>query len=541
MKKFSIILLILLVSLFLIVSCGEDKGNDVDTNQTNASEQTGNPAQSNDSAQAGDSDQTNPPETEIIVPADKVETFRINGADISEFKIFALDGIEEGQTLADDINEKYLNVTLPVESGTIFPGGEKYIILDRQSYAYHDYSMTLEGGNLRIKGSFRSFQKALEVFVGYLDGNRGADVNITDKNNFAGKIDKVTPLYSTKEELLAIYQYASDSNYTLYGEHWGGPYTLSTLEAAIRERVGDGPAILDIDMVGFYIGSFSRSMISQAVCEALEFSAKGGIITTFCHWQNPNEEGRMINGTDSIHRGSIGSKELWNSLFVEGSEYNKKWKAQLDFNAEVYQAFKDLGLPVTFRPMHEANTGNFWFSYYHDGCMLNGDDLRNMWNYVYDYYVYDLGLDNMLWTYSPNAITGGGQASIDFYYPGDDKCDLVGMDWYIDSTMSRYLANGYGFQDVLSYGKPAGLCEWGIFGNLSDTYTAGGTAKSFSCRELVDIIQLAKSAGLKLSFLETYSTYFGSAAWLPEATVLNETLGIILLDDMPDIIRNALG
>ncbi len=541
MKKFPIVLLSLLVSLFLIASCGDSKGNETNTNQTDNTQtdnQTDTPIQTGDTAQVGGETETGAPETTVpVVPADKVETFKIDGVDLSKYIIFALDEIEEGEALVETISEM-LNINVRTASGTTLPedDGTRWIVLDRQSYAYQDWSMTVENGNLHIRGSFRSFAKALEHFESYFTGERGADVNITSAHNIEGKIDKVTPLYSTKEELLAIYQYAMDTNNTIYGEHLGGPYSIATLEEAIRERAGDGPSILDVDMIGFYLGNYTRSMISQVICEALEFSAKGGIITTHCHWQNPNEETRDT----VIFRGSIGSKELWTSVLTEGTEFNTKWREQLDFNAEVYQAFKDLGLPVTFRPMHEANSGNMWWSYYHKECMLTGDDLRDMWNYVQSYYTDYHKLDNILWTYSPNAYTGGDTYTT-LYYPGDDKCDIVGMDWYINTNSDRNLSAGYGYQDLLAYGKPTGLCEWGVTGGLADAYTPGGTATSFSCEELVEIIKLAKESGMTVAFLETYSTYFGSAAWLPKAAALNSADGILLLDDMPAFIKKALG
>ncbi len=659
MKKLWVILLVLLVSLFLIVSCGDDKGNDTDTNQTNNSQTENNDtpapelsvatekledvssytvvvadaataemkakaeeliaainektgvslefktdygARSGKKIVIGKSKHHNVDpkameKTDYIIKMEEdgdiaiiggvekatfaavdffiknfikadtkevlyptgagytkdcvVKSLKIDGVDISEFKIFALDNIDEGHTLADDILYGYLDIELPVESGAKKPGGDKYIIVDRQSYAYHDYSMKVEGGNLYITGSYRSLYKALEAFESYLDGSHGADVAMTSADNYSGKLPTVKPLYSTKDELLAIYEYAADSGYTLYGEHNIGGLP-SEFEAKFREKVGDGPVSIDYDMINAYTGGtegeITRTYISQVICEYLEFAARGGIVTTMCHWTNPNEKTRVVevkqaDGSfvlqDSTYRGSIGSKELWSDVLTKGTEFNKRWHEQLDFNAEIYQAFKDLGLPVTFRPMLEANTGNMWWCYHHEECMLTGDDLRDMWNYVYDYYVNDLGLDNILWVYSPNAYTGGDTYT-DMFYPGDDKCDIVGIDWYIDSFHNRSLAYNYGYQDILEFGKPAGLCEWGVVGGLqaNNPEEAG---KKFSCKDFVDVVKLAKSAGLTVSFIETYSGWFGSATWLPGAEILNETAGIVLLDDMPDVIRNALG
>ncbi len=505
-----------------------------------------------------------------------IDSFKIGGCDISEFKIYALDGIEEAKTLQAAIRDSLI-INMPIVTGASLPSGGGYIILDRQSYAYHDWSMTLEGGNLHIKGSYRSFPKALEALTSYFDGTKGNMINITASDNISGKIPTVKPLYSTKDQLLKIYNYALDNDDTLYGEHWGGGYGFAELEAKIKERVGSAPAILAFDMIGCYIGNISRSGISQAICEMLEFSSRGGIITTYCHWQNPNEVERMvevkqIDGTfklqDSTYRGSVGSYELWQSLFVEGSEYNRRWKAQLTFNAEIYQAFKDLGLPVTFRPMIEANSGNMWWCYYHDkyahgsNAHLTGDDLRTMWNYVYDYYVNDLGLDNILWTYSPNPYTGE-DTYVDLYYPGADRCDIVGMDWYIDSYYNRNLITGgaqagvgYGydkltnlirdkkwswssFKYVYTYNKPIGLCEWGVVGNLANAYVPDND--KFNCSELVDIINTVKKQGYKIAFVEAYSGYFGSSTWIKGGEALRAADGIILLEDMPSLISAALG
>ena len=482
----------------------------------------------------------------------KINSIKIDGVDISEFKIFALDEIEDGQKLSEEIAWNYMEINLPVEEGTALPDGDKYIILDRQSYDYYDYSMKIENGNLYIRGSYRSFQSALEHFESYLDGSHGTDVNITAKDNFEGKLEKISLPYSTKEELLAIYKYAAKQNDTLYGEHWGGGVaTVGELESQLKERIGSAPASIVFDMVGCYIGNMTRSEVSQAVCELFEFASRGGIVTTFCHWQNPNDVERVINvqqidGSivlqDSIHRGVIGTKEQWDSLFVDGTEFNKKWKKQLDYNAEIYQAFEDLGLPVSFRPMLEANGNWFWWCANNEDLPLTGDDLRNMWNYVYDYYVDDLGLDNILWTYSPNAY--GDYNSMALYYPGNDKCDLIGMDWYINENSSRDIGdNGFNalkwMNTLMNANKPMGLPEWGVTGGL--TSVSQKNHDLFTCYELVDIINQAKEDGYKLAFVETYSGYFGSALWITGGEALREADGIILLEDMPEFIEKAIG
>ena len=62
---------------------------------------------------------------------------------------------------------------------------------------------------------------------------------------------------------------------------------------------------MDIDMLN--LRSNSKEIWSELICQAVEYAAKGGVITTMHHWQNPlhPEEG---------YRGRLDSLDQWEEV-----------------------------------------------------------------------------------------------------------------------------------------------------------------------------------------------------------------------------------
>ena len=68
-----------------------------------------------------------------------------------------------------------------------------------------------------------------------------------------------------------------------------------------------------------------------------------------------------------------------------------------------------------------------------------------MWIYVYEYFEEECGLTNLLWEYSPSTST---HMDVMYLYPGDEYCDMVGIDWYTNGTFEidqdGFLCQTYG-------------------------------------------------------------------------------------------------
>ncbi len=148
----------------------------------------------------------------------------------------------------------------------------------------------------------------------------------------------------------------------------------------------------------------------------------GGIVSLSWHWNAP---------TDLIE-----SEEYpwWRGFYTNGTTFDiqaaladpNSWRYQLlirDLDAIALELakFQQDGIPVLWRPLHEASGGWFWWGAKGPGPFIE------LWHLMYDRYVNIHGLHHLIWVY-----TVGDPA----WYPGDDYVDIAGMDIYPDGPTS---------------------------------------------------------------------------------------------------------
>ena len=103
----------------------------------------------------------------------------------------------------------------------------------------------------------------------------------------------------------------------------------------------------------------------------------------------------------------------------------KKIKKDLDEIAKHLGRLKNLGVPVLWRPLHEASGGWFWWG-------ASGEDAyKALYKYMYTYFTEEKNLDNLIWIWN-------GQN--EKWYPGDDYVDIVGEDIYSNDHSSQKLS-----------------------------------------------------------------------------------------------------
>jgi mannan endo-1,4-beta-mannosidase len=127
------------------------------------------------------------------------------------------------------------------------------------------------------------------------------------------------------------------------------------------------------------------------------------------------------------------------------------------------------GVPVLFRPFHEMNGNWFWWGAREPG------QFQAMWRAVHDHLTKDLGLDNLLFVYSPNQ----GERVMDFY-PGDAYVDVVALDYY-GSNPSAMRTN---YEELTATGKPFAIGEFGPGGP-----EVGQVPSAWDFRILLDAIK----------------------------------------------------
>ncbi len=113
---------------------------------------------------------------------------------------------------------------------------------------------------------------------------------------------------------------------------------------------------------------------------------------------------------------------------VEGTKENEYFNLAIKDLAEQLAKVQEAGVPVIFRPLHEAE-GNVntdgsaaWFWWGSSGC----ESYVSLWKYLYTQLTEVYGIHNLIW--EQNLYTWNDDSAK--WYAGDDYVDMVGYDKY---------------------------------------------------------------------------------------------------------------
>jgi mannan endo-1,4-beta-mannosidase len=134
-------------------------------------------------------------------------------------------------------------------------------------------------------------------------------------------------------------------------------------------------------------------------------------------------------------------------ITTPGTDSYNSYMRQLDIVAAGLQGLQSAGVVVLFRPFWEMNGDWFWWSAGGPGGYIK------LWIQTFNYLTYTKGLHNLLWVYAPEARSGSHTA----FYPGSQYVDIVGLDVY-----GYRGGKAYGYDEMLTLGKPFALTEFGL-------------------------------------------------------------------------------
>ena len=194
------------------------------------------------------------------------------------------------------------------------------------------------------------------------------------------------------------------------------------------------------------------------------------IIQIGWHWcvpQIPEDAFDTSGGKRYIDSYSYNTKAFGvKNALQEGTWQHAEMNKQLQQVAGFLKLLQDAGIPVLWRPLHEAAgdyTWGAWFWWGYDGA----EACKQLWQYMYQAFTQTYGLHNLIWVWTVQTSDGGKPASVDklkAWYPGDEFVDIVGADLYVSKNTTQSAA----FQlvnDSVKGGKMVVLSE---FGNLLD-------------------------------------------------------------------------
>jgi mannan endo-1,4-beta-mannosidase len=206
----------------------------------------------------------------------------------------------------------------------------------------------------------------------------------------------------------------------LLTDHYGevilsGQQGMASIEW-LEDTIGRAPAVAGLDMMDYSPSRVERGTSSQEVENALAWDARGGISTFVWHWNAPS--GLIDEPGREWWRGFYTDATTFDveaALADTGSEDYRLLVRDIDAIAAELLRLQDAGVPVLWRPLHEAEGGWFWWG------AKGAEPAKELWRLMYDRMVGHHGLHNLLWVW--NSVSPD-------WYPGDDVVDIVSADSY---------------------------------------------------------------------------------------------------------------
>ncbi len=155
-----------------------------------------------------------------------------------------------------------------------------------------------------------------------------------------------------------------------------------------------------------------------------KWASEGGVVSAMWHWQVKDNAGTGYTCTPGT--GDAATSFDASKVYVDGTAENTLAKQQLSQICGYLKKMQDAGIPVVWRPFHEAagNTydydgGKAWFWWGAKGA----DVYKQLWQWMYNYMVNEQGLHNLIWVWTSQTKDG-------IWYPGNDYVDIIGRDIY---------------------------------------------------------------------------------------------------------------
>ncbi len=185
----------------------------------------------------------------------------------------------------------------------------------------------------------------------------------------------------------------------------------------IKQSTGKYPAILGGDFMDYSPSRIANGANPKDTTEQMvQKGRQGWIVTTSWHWNAPKD---LINSSaQPWYKGfytSATSFDLQYAMSHPDSDDYKLILRDIDAIAIQLKKFSDAGVPVLWRPLHEASGGWFWWG------AKGPEPFKALWRLLYDRLTNYHHLHDLIWVYTDGDPN---------WYPGDSYVDVVGIDAY---------------------------------------------------------------------------------------------------------------
>lgn len=192
----------------------------------------------------------------------------------------------------------------------------------------------------------------------------------------------------------------------------------------IKKNFGVYPAIRGFDMMNYNpLYGWDDGTTERIIEWANE---RNGIPTVCWHINLPTdftnyEVGEPVDWSVASYKPNS-SFSVENAV-VEGTKEYEYVMLAIDNLAEQLLKIQEAGVPIIFRPYHEAegNPGAAWFWWGQDGA----EAYKALWKQLHTTLTEKYGLHNLIWEFNSYTYSSSPE-----WYPGDEWVDMVGFDKY---------------------------------------------------------------------------------------------------------------
>lgn len=181
---------------------------------------------------------------------------------------------------------------------------------------------------------------------------------------------------------------------------------------------GRAPAIMGYDFMNYGLYWNGISGITQTE-EAITHWNRGGLVTFAWHWRDPNAASGVVG--EFYTEKTAFTIPITNGVLDTSSSTFANMEADVALIAAELQKLEDAGVPVLWRPLHEASGGWFWWGRTRTDAVPPAYAQVVLWRYLYNRLTNYYGLNNLIWVWN-------GQSGA--WYPGDAYVDIVSHDIY---------------------------------------------------------------------------------------------------------------
>lgn len=190
----------------------------------------------------------------------------------------------------------------------------------------------------------------------------------------------------------------------------------------VQDNTGKWPALTCFDYIDYT--NLGTNWVDYGAIFTLgsNWWQQNGLVSIMWHWRDPlNKSGAFYTQDTNFDLSKI---------YDTNSPEYKAIIEDIDTVAGYLREFRNEGIPIIWRPLHEAAGAWFWWG------AKGSAPCKALWQLMFDRMVNHHGLNNLIWVWTTNS-----HADALDWYPGDNFVDIIGMDIYPGENQhgSQYL------------------------------------------------------------------------------------------------------